>query len=139
MIGFLLCLAAGEFLFHVPLRGSLLLLFLASMVYLLVALGVGLLVSTLVKSQFLASQLAMTLTFLPAMMLSGFLYDLRSMPVFIQGITYALPARYAVTLMQTIYLAGDVPGVIWPNLAILAAMGAALLAWTRIATRKRLS
>ena len=80
MIGFVLCLLAGQFLFHVPLRGSLSLLCLASMVYLMVALGIGLLVSTLVKSQFLASQLAMLLTFLPAMMLSGFLYDLRSMP-----------------------------------------------------------
>jgi ABC-2 type transport system permease protein len=139
MIGFLLCILAGQFLFHVPLRGSLSLLFLASMIYLLVALGIGLLVSTLVKSQFLASQLAMMLTFLPAMMLSGFIYDLRSMPAFIRGITYALPARYAVTLLQTLYLAGDVRGVIWLNLSVLAAMAAMLLAATRLATRKQLS
>jgi len=72
MIGFVLCLLAGQFLFQVPLRGSLFLLCLASMIYLVVALGIGLLISTLVKSQFLASQLAMLLTFLPAMMLSGF-------------------------------------------------------------------
>jgi ABC-2 type transport system permease protein len=109
------------------------------MTYLVVALGIGLLVSTLVKSQFLASQLAMLLTFLPAMMLSGFLYDLRSMPAFIRGITYALPARYAVALMQTLYLAGDVGSVIWLNLGILAAMAAALLAATRLATRKQLT
>jgi ABC-2 type transport system permease protein len=139
MIGFVLCLLAGQFLFHVPLRGSFFLLCLASMIYLLVALGIGLLISTLVKSQFLASQLAMLLTFLPAMMLSGFLYDLRSMPVFIRGITYALPARYAVSLMQTLYLAGDVGSVVWLNLGILAAMAAALLVLTRLATRKQLS
>jgi len=139
MIGFVLCVLAGEFLFAVPLRGSLALLCVASMVYLLVALGVGLLVSTLVKSQFLASQLAMLLTFLPAMMLSGFLYDLRSMPAFIRVITYVLPARYAVTLMQTLYLAGDVGSVVWPNLGILAAMAAALLVATRLATRKRIA
>ena len=139
MIGFVLCLLAGQFLFHVPLRGSLSLLCLASMIYLLVALGIGLLVSTLVKSQFLASQLAMILTFLPAMMLSGFLYDLRSMPVVIRGITYALPARYAVALMQTLYLAGDVGSVVWLNLGVLAAMAAALLVATRLATRKQLS
>jgi ABC-2 type transport system permease protein len=138
MIGFVLCLLAGQFLFHVPLRGSLLLLFLASMIYLLVALGIGLLVSTWVKSQFLASQLAMTLTFLPAMMLSGFIYDLRSMPAFIRGITYALPARYAVTLLQTLYLAGDVAGVLCWNLGVLAAMAIALLLATRLATRKQL-
>ena len=139
MFGFVLCLLAGQFLFHVPLRGSLVLLCLASMIYLLVALGIGLLVSTLVKSQFLASQLAMTLTLMPAMMLSGFLYDLRSMPVFIQGITYAMPAGYAVTLMQTLYLAGDVGSVVWPNLGVLAAIAATLLVLTRLATRKQLS
>jgi ABC-2 type transport system permease protein len=138
-IGFVLCVLAGQFLFHVPLRGSLLLLCLAATVYLLVALGIGLLVSTLVKSQFLASQLVMTLTFLPAMMLSGFLYDLRSMPAVIQWITYVLPARYAVSLMQTLYLAGNIGGVVWLNLAILAAMAAILLAATRLATRKQLS
>ena len=139
MIGFVLCLLAGKFLFHVPLRGPFFLLCLASMTYLMVALGIGLFVSTVVKSQFLASQLAMTLTFLPAMMLSGFLYDLRSMPAFIRGITYALPARYAVTLMQTLYLAGDVRSVVWPNIGVLAAMAAALLLATRLATRKQLS
>jgi ABC-2 type transport system permease protein len=139
MIGFVLCLLAGQFLFHVPLRGSLFLLCLASMIYLLVALGIGLLVSTLVKSQFLASQLAMLLTFLPAMMLSGFIYDLRSMPTVIRGITYALPARYAVTLMQTIYLAGDVRGIVWLNLGVLTAMAAGLMIATRFATRKQLS
>jgi ABC-2 type transport system permease protein len=139
LVGFVLCLLAGKFLFHVPLRGSFPLLCLASMTYLVVALGIGLLISTLVKSQFLASQLAMTLTFLPAMMLSGFLYDLRSMPAFIRGITYALPARYAVTLMQTLYLAGDVRGVVVFNLGVLAAMATALLVATRLATRKQLS
>lgn len=139
MIGFVLCLAASQFLFHVPLRGSLLLLCVASMVYLLVALGIGLLVSTLVKSQFLASQLAMLLTFLPAMMLSGFLYDLRSMPTVIRAITYALPARYAVTLMQTLYLAGNVGSVVWLNLAVLTAMAVGLIVATRLATAKQLS
>jgi ABC-2 type transport system permease protein len=139
MIGFILCILAGKFLFHVPLRGTLALLFLAAMTYLVVALGIGLLISTLVKSQFLASQLAMTLTFLPAMMLSGFIYDLRSMPAVIRGITYALPARYAVTLLQTLYLAGDVPSVIWWNGGVLITMAIALLVATRLATRKRLA
>jgi ABC-2 type transport system permease protein len=139
MIGFVLCLLAGQFLFRVPLRGSLWLLCLASMIYLLVALGVGLLISTWVKSQFLASQLAMTLTLMPAMMLSGFIYDLRSMPSIIRGITYAMPARYAVALLQTLYLAGNVGSVIWLNLTVLTAMAVALLLATRLATRKQLS
>ncbi len=139
MIGFVLCILAGKFLFHVPLRGSLALLCLASMVYLLVALGVGLLVSTVFKSQFLSSQLALLLTFLPAMMLSGFLYDLRSMPAVLRLITHVLPARYAVALLQTIYLAGNVGSVVWPNLAVLAAMAAALIVATRLATHKRIA
>jgi ABC-2 type transport system permease protein len=81
----------------------------------------------------------MTLTFLPAMMLSGFIYDLRSMPTVIRGITYALPARYAVTLLQTLYLAGNVVGVVCWNLGVLTAMAAALLLATRLATRKQLA
>ena len=138
-IGFVLCLLAGKFLFHVPMRGSFFLLCLASMVYLIVALGIGLLVSTLVKSQFLASQLAMLLTFLPAMMLSGFLYDLRSMPMAIRIVAYVLPARYAVALLQTIYLAGNVGSVIWFNLTVLTAMAILLVIATRLATRKLLA
>ena len=139
MVGFVLCLLAGKFLFHVPLRGSFALLCLSSMVYLLVALGIGLLISTLVKSQFLASQLAMLLTFLPAMMLSGFLYDIRSMPAVIRAITYVLPARYAVNLVQTLFLAGNVGSVVWPSLGILAAMAATLLTLTRRISRKELT
>jgi ABC-2 type transport system permease protein len=81
----------------------------------------------------------MTLTFLPAMMLSGFLYDLRSMPAVVQWITYVLPARYAVSLMQTLYLAGNIGGVVWLNLGVLAVMAAVLLAAARLATRKQLS
>jgi ABC-2 type transport system permease protein len=138
-IGFVLCLLAALFLFHVPLRGSLSLLCLASMVYLVVALGIGLLVSTLVKSQFLASQLAMLLTFLPAMMLSGFIYDLRSMPAAIRAITYVLPARYAVALLQTLFLAGNVGSVIWLNIGVLAVMAAGLLLATRLATHKNIT
>ena len=137
MIGFVLCLLAGKFLFHVPLRGSFFLLCLAAMIYLVVALGIGLLVSTLVKSQFLASQLAMLLTFLPATMLSGFVYDLRSMPSAIELVTYVLPTRYEVALLQTIYLAGNVRSVIWLNLAVLTAMAIALVTATRLATRKQ--
>ena len=99
----------------------------ASMLYLLVALGIGL-VSSVTKSQFVASQVALLVTFLPAMMLSGFLFDLSSMPIAVQFITYALPARYFVTLLQTLFLAGDVWGVILPNAAVLAVMAVLLMA-----------
>jgi ABC-2 type transport system permease protein len=77
-------------------------------------------------------------TFLPALLLSGFLFDLRSMPTSVRLITYALPARYYVTLLQTVFLAGDVWGVMLPNAAVLAGMAVVLLLLTRRVTRKQL-
>jgi ABC-2 type transport system permease protein len=109
------------------------------MLYLLVVLGIGLLISSAVRSQLIASQVALLATFMPAVMLSGFLFDLRSMPAPVRLITYALPARYYVTLLQTVFLAGDVWGVLLPNAAVLAGMAAVLLLLTRGVTRKRLT
>jgi ABC-2 type transport system permease protein len=138
MIGLALCLFAAKYLFHVPMRGSLGVLAVGSMLYLLVALSIGLLISTVTKSQFVASQLTLLVTFLPAFMLSGFLFDLRSMPAMVRMITYVLPARYFVALLQTAFLAGDVWEVILPNGAVLAGMAAVLLLASRLVTRKRL-
>ena len=139
MIGFALCIAAAKFLFHVPLRGSLPVLTGAAMLYLLVSLGIGLVASALTRSQFVASQIALLATFLPAMMLSGFLFDLRSMPIAVQLVTYVLPARYFVALLQTIFLAGDIWSVILPNAAVLFGMAAGLMLLARRAMRKRLA
>jgi ABC-2 type transport system permease protein len=125
--GLVLCLLAAKFLFQVPFRGSVAALIGVSMLYLLVALGIGLLISSAVKSQFVASQIALLVTFLPALMLSGFLFDLRSMPAIVRVITYVLPARYYVTLLQTIFLAGDIWAVILPNALVLGGMAAVLL------------
>ena len=139
MIGFALCVLSAKFLFHVPLRGSLLVLTGVSMLYLLVALALGLLISSALKSQFVASQITLLVTFLPAVMLSGFLFDLRSLPAAVQLVTFLLPARYYVTLLQTIFLVGDVWAVIVPNAAVLAAMMTVLLWLARRATRKQLA
>jgi ABC-2 type transport system permease protein len=139
MIGLGLCILSGRFLFHVPLRGSVGVLIGVSMLYLLVALGIGLLISSGVKSQFVASQVTLLVTFLPAVMLSGFLFDLRSMPMAVRMITYILPARYYVALLQTVFLAGDVWSVIIPNAAVLAGMAAVLLWLTRAVTKKKLA
>lgn len=138
MAGLLLCVLSAKFLFHVPLRGTLTALLAASTLYVLVALGIGLLISSWVKNQLIASQLVMLVTFMPAFMLSGFLFDLRSMPVAIRIVTYALPARYYVALLQTVFLAGDVWWVVIPNMAALAAMAALLALGSRAATRKQL-
>jgi ABC-2 type transport system permease protein len=139
MIGLALCLLAAKFLFAVPFRGSVLVLSAVSMLYLLVALALGLLISSALKSQFVASQITLLVTFLPAVMLSGFLFDLRSLPAAVQFITYLLPARYYVTLLQTIFLVGDIWTVILPNAAVLAAMMTALLWLARRVTRKELA
>lgn len=139
MIGLVLCLLAAKFLFAVPFRGSLTVLAGASMLYLLVALGIGLLISSGVKSQFVASQITLLVSFLPAVMLSGFLFDLRSMPDLVRTITYLLPARYYVALLQTIFLAGDIWPVIIPNALVLAGMAVVLVIFTRRVTRKRLA
>jgi ABC-2 type transport system permease protein len=139
MIGFTLCVVAAEVLFHVPLRGSLIVLTLVSMLYLLVSVGFGLFISSVTKSQFLASQIALLASFLPAMLLSGFLFDIRSMPVALQIFTYILPARYFVTLLQTIFLAGDIWTVIVPNTAVLTLMAFIFMAATVRATRKKLA
>jgi len=139
MIGLVLCLLAAKFLFAVPFRGSVTVLAGASMLYLLVALGIGLLISSAVKSQFVASQITLLVSFLPAVMLSGFLFDLRSMPDLVRTITYLLPARYYVALLQTIFLAGDIWPVIIPNALVLAGMAAVLVILTRRVTRKRLA
>jgi ABC-2 type transport system permease protein len=139
MVGLVLCLLSARFLFHVPFRGSVWVLIGTSMLYLLVVLGIGLLISSAVRSQLIASQVALLVTFMPAVMLSGFLFDLRSMPAPVRLITYALPARYYVTLLQTVFLAGDVWGVLLPNAAVLTGMAAVLLLLTRRVTRKRLT
>jgi ABC-2 type transport system permease protein len=138
MIGLAVAVTAAKQLFQVPIRGSLPVLILVSALYLLVALGMGLLISTRTKNQFIASQAALLLTFLPAMMLSGFVFDIRSMPPAIQAITYLLPARYFVALLQTLFLAGDIWSVILPNTAVLMLMAIIFLGLTRRLTAKRL-
>lgn len=139
MIGLVLCVLSARFLFHVPLRGSLLVLLAASMLYVLVGLGIGLLISSAVKNQLVASQLTMLATFMPAFMLSGFLFDLRSMPAAVRAITYLLPARYYVALLQTVFLVGDMWRVLLPNAAVLVVMLALLGYLSRLITHKRLA
>lgn len=139
MIGLMLCFLASRFLFHVPFRGSFLLFLGISTLYLLIALGIGLSISSAVKSQFVASQLTMVVTFLPAMMLSGFIFDLRSMPVAVRAITYILPARYFVAMLQTVFLAGNVWSIILPDATVLMVMMVVLLTLSRRATRKKLA
>lgn len=138
MIGLMLCVLSARFLFRVPFRGSVWILVGVSMLYLLVSLAIGLFISSSFKNQFVASQITLLVTFMPATMLSGFLFDLRSMPAVVRTTTYLLPARYYVALLQTLFLAGDVWSVVLPNAGMLAAMAVVLLVLTRRITRKTL-
>ncbi|MCL2458107.1 MAG: ABC transporter permease [Desulfobulbus sp.] len=138
MGGLLLSLVIAETLFHVPVRGSLWLLFAVSALFLWVALGMGFFISTVFKSQFVAALVAMVSTFLPAFILSGFIFDIQSMPTLIQGVTLLIAARYYVAILQTLFLVGDVWSVILPNAAALAVMGLFFHGLVHRRTRKRL-
>ncbi|MEZ6077051.1 MAG: ABC transporter permease [Pirellulaceae bacterium] len=106
MLDVLLAVLMGEFLFEVPLRGNVGLLFGMAAVFLVGALSLGILISIMTRSQLLASQLAMVLTFLPSFLLSGFMYSIANMPTPIQIMTHLIPARYFVVLLKGIYLKG---------------------------------
>jgi ABC-2 type transport system permease protein len=138
MGGMALSVAMGVGLFGVPLRGSLWLLFATSSLFLLVALGMGLLISTVTKNQFVAGQVAIITTFLPAFILSGFIFDIGSMPGVVQAITHIVAARYFVAILQTLFLAGNVWPVILPNALALVLMAAFFLGLSRRKMRKRL-
>jgi ABC-2 type transport system permease protein len=122
MGGMLLSIAMAVFLFDVPLRGSFWVLLLTGSLFMLVALGMGLFISIVTKNQFIAGQVAIITTFLPAFILSGFIFDIASMPVVVQAFTYLVAARYFVAILQTVFLTGDVWAIILPNAAALLLM-----------------
>ncbi len=138
MGGLLLSVGMALFLFQVPLRGSLWVLLAVSALFLTTALGMGLLISTVARSQFVAGLVALIATFLPAFLLSGFIFDIGSMPPVVQLITHVIAARYYVTILHTVFLAGNVWSVILPNALALVALAAVFLGLTWRNARKRL-
>ena len=138
MLGLLLCIVSARFLFQVPLNGSLWVLLASSMLYLIVALGLGLLISSLARNQFLASQIAVIATFMPALMLSGFLFDLNNVPIGIQSVASILPATHFVELSKMSFLAGDNFPLIVRKWSILGLQAVVLLAAAWLRTRKSL-
>jgi ABC-2 type transport system permease protein len=136
--GMLLSVGLAVWLFDVPLRGSFWILWGCSSLFLLAALGMGLTVSTLARSQFVAGQIAIIATFLPAFLLSGFIFDIGSMPPIVQVITHIVVARYFVAILQTLFLAGNVWAVILPHALALALIAAIFLGITWRQSRKRL-
>ena len=123
MVSMGLCFLATVFAFQVPFRGSIWLLALVAAVFLFCALGLGFMISTLARTQVVAYQISIVTGFLPAYILSGFLFEIYSMPVPIQLLTYLMPARYFVQCLQTLFLAGNVWSLIFFNLLPMLAMG----------------
>lgn len=138
MGGLGLALGMAVWLFRVPLVGSLWVLLACSALFLLLALAMGLLFSTIARNQFTAALIALVATFLPAFILSGFVFDIGSMPAPVQLFTYLVGARYFVAILHTVFLAGDMWSVILPNALALALMTAVFAGVTRRLTRKRL-
>jgi ABC-2 type transport system permease protein len=119
MTDVLISVLMGEFLFHVPLRGSVILLFVMAAVFLTGALSMGILISVIAKNQFLANEIALVATFLPSFLLSGFIYPISNMPLVLQVLTHIVPARYFVALMKGIYLKGVGLDILWREALLL--------------------
>jgi len=133
-----LSVSVTVFGFGVPFRGSILALVAVSSAYLMGMLGLGLLISTVTKNQFTASLAALIAGFLPAFELSGFIFEIDSMPAPVRLLTRVLPPRYFVSSLQTLFLAGDVPNVLVPDGLVLVMMAVGLFLALLRATRVRL-
>ncbi len=138
MLAMLLCMLVSVFILGVPYRGSLLILFLLSSLFLLSTLGMGLLISTTTRNQFNAAQVALNAAFLPSIMLSGFIFQIDSMPAIIRAVTYIIPARYFVSTLQSLFLAGNIPLVLTINMLFLVASAVMFIGLTWLKTKRRL-
>ena len=135
MIVVVLC---AVFVMGVPFRGSIGALFLVTTVFLLSMLGIGLFISSTMRSQFDSAQTTLNVAFLPATMLSGAFFVISSMPAPVRMLTYLLPPRYFVSSLQTIFLAGDVWPILLPDIAFLTGTSVLFLALTALKTARRL-
>ena len=135
----LLVLTLGSYLFDVPLRGSLVTLFVSSTLFLLAMLGTGLTASIMAKSQLVAVQFAMLVSYMPVAMLSGFMFPIENMPWWLQGISMAVPGRYYLTTLRGVLLKGNGFEVLARDVVALAAFAAATLALAVWRFRRRLA
>jgi len=139
LIDVAIALGCCTWFFEVPFRGSLALYALSSLVFLAGVLGLGILLSSLLKSQLLAVQASIFATYMPALLLSGFFYSLTSMPRFLELVSRLVPARYFVSITRGLFLRGAGLEVIWPPLAGLALFAAAMIGLSIRTFRKELA
>jgi len=137
-VSVVLAMAMGEFVFHVPLRGSVALVLGTSALFLVGSLAMGILISIVTKNQLMANQIAGVATFLPANLLSGFIYNINNMPHVIQWVTYLVPARYFVVILKGIYLKGVGVEILAGQIVLLVVFGAVTLFVAHLAFHKKL-
>jgi ABC-2 type transport system permease protein len=138
MLDMTIAVLMGEFLFGVPLRGSVALLFGLAAIFLTGTLSLGLLVSIVSKNQFVANQVSMVVTFLPSFLLSGFVFSIASMPQALRLVTYLVPARYFVTILKGIYLKGVGLEILWFEAFLLVLFAVAVLVLANLRFKKKL-
>lgn len=139
MFDVVVCAAIAIAWFGVPFRGSFATLMISSALFMIVVLSLGFLISVLAQNQFAASQIALLITFLPAFLLSGFLFSIEQMPVALQWITRILPARYYVSILKKIFLKGTPMALLFADLASLAVFAFLLALLATRAFHKRLT
>lgn len=139
LLDMVLAVVMGQFLFQVPLRGNVALLFGVASIFLIGVLAMGMTISIVTKSQLLASQLAMTLTFLPSFLLSGFIFAIPNMPRPIQWFTYLVPARYFITILKGIYLKGVGLEILAGDTALLVVFCVVIVAVANRKFKKKLT
>jgi ABC-2 type transport system permease protein len=133
----LLVTVVGVFWFDVPIRGSLLILFAGTSIYLLSVLGTGLFISTVSKTQQQALMASMLFT-MPAILLSGFAFPIESMPDIFQYVTYFNPLRYFLVIIRGVFLKGIGLDILWPQMAVLFVIGCVVMTLSALRFRKRL-
>jgi ABC-2 type transport system permease protein len=138
LLSMALCVFIAVFFYGLPLKGSLAMIFFVSAIFLFSALGLGFMISTLSKSQVLSYQITLVTAFLPAYILSGFLFEISSMPKWIQWLTEIIPARYFVQSLQTLFLVGNVWPLLFLNMLPMLALGTVFYTITFLKTKKRL-
>jgi len=138
IVSMAVCTLTAVIVLGTPFRGSIILLFIESSLFLGSALGLGLLLSTATRNQFNAAQAALNIAYLPAMMLSGFIFEISSMPKLVQALTYIIPARYFVSALQTLFLAGNIGTLLFENALFLLTSALIFLGLTYKFTSLRL-
>jgi ABC-2 type transport system permease protein len=131
--------AVGAWAFDVPVRGSLLLLFLFGTVFLVGMLGQGLLISVVAKNQLVATQAGALSAMLPSLLLSGMLFPIQNMPALLQGLSFLIPARYLVHALRSILLKGNGLAHLWGDLLAMAVFSAGILALATARFRRRIA